>query len=126
MARGGFLEWAGFLGNLYGTPTPAPPPGYDVVLEIDVQGARQVLGARPDVVLILVVAPSLDVQADRLRCRGEPEAELARRVSMGEDEVRSGLDMAAHIVVNDELERATAELVGIVESYRVGTAHGPA
>lgn len=122
VARGGFLEWASFLGNLYGTPAPAPPLDHDVILEIDVQGARQVLAVRPDAVLVLVVAPSREAQEARLRSRGEEEAELARRVSMGEGEVRAGQDLAAHIVVNDDLERATAELVGIVESYRAGRA----
>lgn len=120
--RGGFLEWASFLGNLYGTPIPAPPPGHDVVLEIDVQGAAQVLAARPDAVVVLVVAPSRQVQRERLRSRGEPEDVVERRVSMGEAEVRKGEAMAARVLVNDDLERATEELVGIVESYRLARA----
>lgn len=117
---GGFLEWAKFLGNLYGTPMPSPPPGHDVVLEIDVQGARQVLASRPDAVMILVVAPSRGAQEQRLRARGEPEEALVRRVRMGEAEVRDARGIARHVVVNDDLERATQELVGIVGSYRAG------
>ncbi len=123
VAKGGLLEWASFLGNLYGTPIPTPPPGHDVVLEIDVQGARQVLARQPDAVLVVVVAPSAEVQAERLRARGESESDLVRRVEIGDAEVRAGIDLHAHILVNDDLERATAELVGIVESYRVGPVH---
>ncbi len=117
---GGFLEWAKFLGNMYGTPMPAPPPGHDVILEIDVQGAEQVLAARPDAVVVLVLAPSPEVQEERLRSRGETEPALAQRVSIGEAEVRAAQGLARHVVINDDLERATQELVGIVESYRTG------
>lgn len=123
--RGGFLEWANFLGNLYGTPIPHPPPGHDVVLEIDIQGAAQVLAAQPDAVVVLVVAPSRRVQEERLRARGEPDEVVERRVSMGEAEVRRGEAIAGRVVVNDDLVRATEELVGIVESYRVARAVSP-
>lgn len=115
---GGFLEWAAFLGHLYGTPFPDPPAGLDVVLEIDVQGARQVLAQRPDAVVILVVAPSEADQAARLRARGDDEAHVAARLEMGRREEGEARALAAHVVVNDDLERAAAELAGIVGSYR--------
>ncbi len=123
MARveaGGFLEWATFLGQLYGTPTPAPPPGADVVLEIELQGAAQVRRADPDAVVILVVAPSADVQAERLRARGDEEVQVARRLEVGADEQLAGRALADHVVVNDDLDRAVGELARIVDWRRGG------
>jgi len=116
----GFLEWASFLGNLYGTPVPSPPPGTDVVLEIELQGAAQVCRARPGAVVILVVAPSADVQADRLRARGDEELQVVRRLEVGATEQVTGMALADHVVVNDDLDRAVAELAGIVAWHRSG------
>ncbi|MGH9063058.1 MAG: guanylate kinase [Acidimicrobiales bacterium] len=115
---GGFLEWARFLGHLYGTPIPDAPAGDDVLLEIDVQGARQVLAACPGAVAILVVAPTAEDQAVRLRARGDDEAHVESRLALGRDEEREARALASHVVVNDELERAVSELAGIVEAYR--------
>lgn len=117
-AAGGFFEWAEFLGNLYGTPVPVPPAGADVLLEIDLQGARQVKDRRPDAHLILLVPPSDEVQAQRLRGRGDDEAHVAERIRAGAEEVRIGRTIADDEVVNDDLEQATASVAGIVERYR--------
>jgi guanylate kinase len=114
----GFLEWADFLGHLYGTPTPNPPPGCDVLLEIDVQGARQVAAKRPGAVVILLVPPSAEVQERRLESRGDPAAHVALRIETGREEVRQARELAQHEVVNDEVERATTEVAGIVEAAR--------
>ncbi len=118
VAAGGFLEWAEVLDHLYGTPVPDPPPGHDVLLEIDVQGARQVRAASPGAVVILLLAPSIDVQADRLRSRGDPEEHVQRRIALGRLEEREAREMTDHVVVNGDLESAVAEVSAIIEAAR--------
>lgn len=115
---GGFLEWVSFLDHLYGTPVPDPPAGRDVVLEIDVQGAAQVRDRLPEAVVILVVAPSADEQATRLRARGDDEDSVSRRLGISDQELQLGRRLADHVVVNDDLDRAVGELAGIIESHR--------
>jgi guanylate kinase len=120
----GFFEWAEFLGNLYGTPVPDPPAGSDVLLEIDLQGAFQVRAKRPDATLVLLKAPSPQVQAQRLRARGDDEAHVQQRLAAGADEERRGSEIADIVVVNDDLVRATAEVAGIVDRYRSAARSG--
>jgi guanylate kinase len=115
---GGFLEWAEFLGNSYGTPVPNPPPGSDVLLEIDVQGAQRVVSLDPAAVVILLVPPSDEVQRQRLEARGDPPEHVERRLAKGRDEVRLGQGLASHVVVNDQVETAVDQVAGIVESAR--------
>jgi guanylate kinase len=115
---GGFLEWAEFLGHLYGTPNPTPPAGADVLLEIDIQGARQVVGERPDAIVVLLLPPSPEVQAVRLQGRGDSADHVAQRIEKGVEEVRSGMELAQHVVVNDDVERARSEVAGIVDRAR--------
>jgi len=123
---GGFFEWAEFLGNLMGTPIPRPPEGADVLLEIDVQGAEQVLAKRPDATVILLLPPSTEVQAARLAARGDDEAQVRRRVERGLHEVERGRQVAAYTVINDDLRQAYRELAAIVDRTRtaaVGAAN---
>jgi guanylate kinase len=101
-----------------GTPIPDPPPGADVLLEIDVQGAEQVLAQRPDATVILLLPPSTEVQAQRLEARGDSPAHIERRVELGRVEVERGAKIAGHTVVNDDLGRAVAELRAIVAGTR--------
>ncbi len=117
-AAGGFFESARVFDHRYGTPVPHPPEGHDVVLEIDVQGAAQVRARRPDAVVILVVAPSRSAQAARLRGRGESEATVARRLAEADREETAGRALADHVVVNDDLSRATEEVAAIVGHHR--------
>lgn len=118
---GGFLEWAELPANheLYGTPWPDAPPGADIVLEIDVQGAAQVRHRHPDAVTILVVAPTALAQAERLRARGDDEKAVASRMALGREEERLGRDLAEHVIVNDDLDRAVEEVAGILRGYRL-------
>ncbi len=119
IAAGGFLEWTDFLGNYYGTPTPEPIVGRDVVLEIEVNGAMQVKKVHPDAVLIFVLPPSRDEQQRRLRGRGDPEDRVAERLQKALDEEPVGLQLANHVVVNDDLERTVGEMMQIIDHHRM-------
>jgi guanylate kinase len=118
VARGEFFEWAEFLGNLMGTPIPRPPEGSDVLLEIDVQGAEQVLAKRPDATVILLLPPSVEAQAARLAARGDDEDHIRKRVAKGQQEIERGHRIATFTVVNDDLRQARAELAAIVDRTR--------
>ncbi len=120
--EGGFLEWATILGEYYGTPVPDPPDDQDVVLEIDVQGAQQVLErcGHDHVRCVLLVPPSREEQATRLRGRGDAEEQVQRRLALGEDELEAGRAFADAVVVNDDVERAVEELAAIIDEARRG------
>jgi guanylate kinase len=118
VAQGGFFEWAEFLGHLMGTPIPDPPPGSDVLLEIDVQGAEQVLAQRPDATVILLLPPSVEAQAARLAARGDSDEHVQRRVAKGREEVARGREVAHHVVINDDLGQALGDLTAIVARTR--------
>ena len=123
MARakaGGFIEWNKFSanGHLYGTPTLEPPPGQDVLLEIDLNGAEQVRRRYPEAVLVMVTAPSAQARAARLHKRGDDEAAIQRRLQVGAEEEEAGRQVADYVVVNDDLERAARELAAIVGKRR--------
>ena len=115
---GEFLEYAAYSGNHYGTLRSEVEKqieaGHPVVLEIEVQGARQVAGSMPEAVQIFIAPPELDALKERLEGRGtdSPEA-VARRLEVAEEEL-AARDEFHHQVVNDELERALDELEAIV------------
>jgi guanylate kinase len=118
IAAGDFLESAEFLGNLYGTPVPEPPDGVDVLLEIDVQGARQIRAREPDALLVLIDAPSREEQAARLRGRGDPEEKVRARLAKADEELEAARAMGAVVIVNDDLERAVDDLAAAIASAR--------
>ena len=118
VADGRFLEHAEFLGNLYGTPWPEAAEGVDVVLEIEVQGAAQVLERIPDALVILLEPPSAEVQAERMVARGDPPEKVAARVRVAAAEVAEGRRLGGIRVVNDDLDRAVAEVRAIIGAHR--------
>jgi guanylate kinase len=118
---GGLLEWAHVFDHRYGTPVgpvlDALATGDDVLLEIDVQGARQVKERLPEAVLVLLEPPSMAELERRLRSRGtESEERIARRLAEAATELeqRGWFD---HEVVNDELERASAQVAAIIQAF---------
>jgi guanylate kinase len=117
--RGEFLECAEVHGHMYGTPERAVreklDEGIDVILEIDVKGARQVRSREPEAVSIFVEPPSEEVLEHRLRGRAtEPEDELRRRLEDALEEKREKNDFDYEIL-NDDLERAARELYEVYE-----------
>jgi guanylate kinase len=121
LKNGAFLEHAEVFGNLYGTPRSEVDPyrvkGMGVVLVIDVQGAEQIRRQYPEAVSIFLRAPSQQVYEERLRQRGtEEEAVLQRRLRAAEkEEARAG--EYQYQVVNDNLDRAEAELCAILQRH---------
>ena len=120
--RGGFLEWNEFFGNLYGTPIPNDPSGaVDWLLEIDVNGAEQVVGVEPDALLIFVDAPDRREQEARLLGRGDPPEKVGERIEAAARERERARELGFTFVVNDRLERAVAEVQERVEAHRAHT-----
>jgi guanylate kinase len=115
---GEFVEHADYAGRRYGTLRGEldgrVEAGVPVVLEIEVQGARQVRAAMPEAVQVFIAPPSLDALRTRLVGRGAdgPE-EVERRLRVAERELEAQSEFA-HVVVNDRLEDALSELVSIV------------
>lgn len=118
-AKGGFIEWAEVVpGQLSGTPVPDPPPGSDMLLEINVEGARQVRQLYPDALVVLVVAPSTDEQEARMRRRGDSPEQISTRLALGQKEEEKGRELADAVVVNDDVDRAAREVAGILHRHR--------
>ena len=121
VSQGGFLEWAHVHGNSYGTLRSRVQDridqGSQVILEIDVQGAFQVKEAMPEAHLIFIEPPSLEELERRLRGRGtETEEVICNRMKTAEVELARKMEYDVQ-VVNDELERATEELVSYIGSF---------
>lgn len=118
VGEGAFLEHARYSGNRYGTLRAEVEDriaaGKSVVLEIEVQGARQVRTAMPESVQVFIAPPTPEALRERLVGRGaDSEEAIVRRLRTAEDEL-AAQDEFTHIVVNDEVERAAAELERIV------------
>ena len=124
IAAGGFLEWVEFLDYLQGSPVPEPPAGCDVLFEIDVQGAANVAARYPDAVLIFVDTVDRATQAARLRGRGDSEERVAQRLAKADQEVARSRELDVVRVVNDELDRAVAEVQAIIDRARVRARGG--
>jgi guanylate kinase len=120
---GEFLEHAEVFGNYYGTHRGildrARELGLDVVLDIDVQGARQLKGKIPEAVTIFILAPSRGTLEQRLRARGEDKNEvIERRLRDAANEIRN-YSTYDYVLINKELSQSDENLAAIVRAERV-------
>ena len=119
------LEHAEVFGHLYGTPKDkvdeALQAGKTTILEIDVQGAKQVKVKYPDAVMIFILPPTQKELAERINSRGREDAEKAE-VRLGEagTEIAGGWQYYEHMVINDDLEQAISEAVQIIQQNTGG------
>jgi len=124
VAGGALLEWAEYAGNRYGTPRgpleEAVARGRTVLLEIEVQGAVQIRAQMPEALLIFLVPPAFEELERRLRDRGtEDEATIQSRLEVARSEM-AAQEAFDHIVVNDDLDRATADVARLIQRARSG------
>lgn len=118
--KGGLLEYAEVFGKFYGTPKDKVEEclraGKTVILEIDVQGGRQVKAHYPDAQMIFILPPSQKILAQRLSDRGRGDVEIIEeRLSGSSIEIAAAWQYYTHMVINDDLEQAIEECVKIVE-----------
>lgn len=123
-AKGDFIEWAEVHGNYYGTSIQAvlglQAKGQDVVLDIDIQGARQVREKLPEAASIFIIPPSWEEQKKRLRGRGTDDNEtIALRLTNAQKEL-GDIDLYDFVVVNDSIDDAAAMFKAIILSLRAG------
>jgi guanylate kinase len=124
VAADDFLEWVQYSGDLYGTLRAEVDGklarGEDVVLEIELAGARAVRKALPEATAIFIAPPSAAELSQRLRGRGtESDEAIARRLSIAQTEVAAAGEFE-HVIVNDDAERAADEVAAIIEERRKG------
>ncbi len=121
--QGELLEYAEVFGNFYGTPKDkvdeALVKGKAVILEIDVQGGRQVKEKYPDAVMIFILAPTQKELAERLQGRARDEEQVQKnRLDQAGIEIAAGWRDYKHMVINDNLQQAVDEVIGIIEAAR--------
>lgn len=118
--QGQLLEWAEVYGNFYGTPKQKVldrlEAGEDILLEIDTQGALNVMKVMPEGLFIFLLPPSLEELAARLKGRGtETEESLHRRLGAAVDEIKLATKYR-YVVVNDKVEDAQETIAKIIEA----------
>jgi guanylate kinase len=122
-ARGEFLETAEVHGNLYGTSRRTveteTAAGFDVVLEIDWQGAAQIRKLEPEAVAIFILPPSIEALEKRLRGRAQDSTDvIAKRIAAARGEI-SHVGEFDYVIINEEFNRAAQELVSIIRAERL-------
>ena len=117
-----WAEWAKVHDHYYGTSADfirmQLSSGKDILLDIDVQGMLQILSQFPQSITIFIMPPSLDALESRMKSRKtDSAAVIAKRLENAESEMKQK-DRYHHIIVNDDLQTAIAELIQIIQSYR--------
>ena len=113
------LEWAIYNNRYYGTPQALIEETLadqrDILLEIEIQGARQVRERKPEAIMYFIAPPSLEELEKRLRRRGDTSDEdIEDRLEIAKSEMAEAPDLFDHIVVNDNLDQAISELEGLI------------
>ena len=118
--EGSLLEYAEVFGHLYGTPKDkvevALGAGKTIILEIDVQGAREVKSVYPDAVMVFIFPPTEKELAQRIKNRGREGMEaVEERLEGADTEFAAAWQYYEHMVVNDDLEQAVKEVIQIIK-----------
>lgn len=118
--KGLLLEYAEVFGHLYGTPKDkieqALQAGKTVILEIDVQGAKQAKTTYPDAVMIFILSPSAKVLAERMNSRSREDTQKAKeRLDKAEGEIAAAWQYYQHMVINEDLQQAVEEVIQIIQ-----------
>ena len=126
LERGELLEHAEYVGDRYGTPAApvdeALAQGRDVILEIELDGARQVRARRPEAVMLFLAPPSLAELERRLRGRGtDSEAKIQRRLARAREELKA-LREFDYVIVNDRLRDAVLAFQSVIRAERLRAA----
>lgn len=120
IAKNGFLEYASYCGNYYGTPAAyvnqCLDEGKDVILEIEIQGALKVKEMLPKTILVFVTPPSAEELKKRLVERGTETEEVINKRLQRATEEASGVDRYDYIAINDKLEQCVEDIHAIVEA----------
>ena len=119
-----FLEYAIVHGNYYGTPKKEVEEelqkGFDLLLVIDVQGMRQIVSNKKDVVTVFILPPSLDELVRRMKERGDSEEEIQKRLKTAKKEIPAWKEYN-YVVINDNLDKAKENIKYIILSSRLKT-----
>lgn len=122
IASDGLLEHAGYCGHYYGTPRrfveEKLDQGYDVILEIEMQGALQVRDRFPEALLLFIMPPSIDELRRRLAGRGTETSEIIEERMAKAREEALGIEQYDNIVINDDLEVCVKQLREVIEAAR--------
>ncbi len=122
----GFLEYKCVFGrNNYGTPKSFVEQklsdGYDVILEIDVKGALEVKKNHPELLMMFIMPPSIEVLEERLRLRGtETEEDIQHRMATAKEEIKSAKEYD-YFIINDDLDKAVEEVCAVIIASRLQT-----
>ena len=124
--KDGVLEYAEYCGNFYGTPKAQveawQQEGFDVILEIEVQGAKKVMQKCPDAVSVFILPPSLQVLEKRLRRRAtDSEEAVQKRLSAARGEICQAKDYD-YVIVNDALEDCISDLKAVLQGEKCRTS----